>query len=406
MGNGEKSKVQPEYKSKLFKLKEWLTVPEAARHLSNLFGEAVSEADVLRLALDGHLKLSVNFVNHAKAKRGGRFRPFNEWEKDFRSKCSWENLEAIIGPKNTVAFHIPGYDFVYYTGKPSELNGLDEWDKSKLKNLKIDFLGDFSSEQQTALLTSVVEMAIEIHKNKSERFEGKVPPSTTYFQEGLRSIEGVWDLPLLGGERIDIEYKYQQLTDGPDVTLTSMDGTFVETQDGQVWALQEKLDKEFLENQYGEDWIKKSLDWYAETLKKKISNNEIDAAEAKKLLEQRKQNLNKPINHSDYYYPAGGLPDDSVLVVRTSALLTLHERVNEEHAGARSSNTLTPSERKSLIKMVFAMAVDCYGYDPNDKKSPVTQDIIAAVSKADMSISADTVRKWLREGATLSQDDF
>lgn len=59
--------------SKLFKLKEWLTVPEAAKYLSLIFGEDVSEAEVLRLCLDGHLKLSVNFVNHAEAKRGGKF---------------------------------------------------------------------------------------------------------------------------------------------------------------------------------------------------------------------------------------------------------------------------------------------------------------------------------------------
>jgi hypothetical protein len=38
---------------KLPKLKDWLTVPDAARHLSILFGDDVSEADVLRLALDG-----------------------------------------------------------------------------------------------------------------------------------------------------------------------------------------------------------------------------------------------------------------------------------------------------------------------------------------------------------------
>lgn len=71
-----------------------------------------------------------------------------------------------------------------------------------------------------------------------------------------------------------------------------------------------------------------------------------------------------------------------------------------------TANTLNPSERKSLLKMIFVMAVDCYGYDPNDKKSPVTQDILEAASKADTSISADTVRKWLKEGATLRKDDF
>lgn len=51
--------------SKLFKLKDWLTVEDAARHLSGVFSEPVSEADILRLALDRRLTLSVNFVNGA-----------------------------------------------------------------------------------------------------------------------------------------------------------------------------------------------------------------------------------------------------------------------------------------------------------------------------------------------------
>ena len=50
----------------LYRLREWLTVPDAAAHLSIAFGEDVTEAEVLRLGLDGHLKLSVNFVNAAK----------------------------------------------------------------------------------------------------------------------------------------------------------------------------------------------------------------------------------------------------------------------------------------------------------------------------------------------------
>lgn len=47
----------------LFNLKEWLTIPDAARHLSTIFDESLTEADILRLGLDGHLKLSVYFVN-------------------------------------------------------------------------------------------------------------------------------------------------------------------------------------------------------------------------------------------------------------------------------------------------------------------------------------------------------
>src|SRR5215472_4776769 len=55
---------------KLFNLKYWLTLPDAARHLSMLLGEDVNEADVLRLALDGHLTLSVNFVNYTMGRCG------------------------------------------------------------------------------------------------------------------------------------------------------------------------------------------------------------------------------------------------------------------------------------------------------------------------------------------------
>ena len=47
----------------LHRLREWLTVPEAAAHLSSAFGEQVTEAAVLRLGLDRQLGLSVNFVN-------------------------------------------------------------------------------------------------------------------------------------------------------------------------------------------------------------------------------------------------------------------------------------------------------------------------------------------------------
>ena len=49
--------------SKLFGLKEWLTLPEAARRLTDTFEEQVTDADVLRFVLDGRLKLSVLSVS-------------------------------------------------------------------------------------------------------------------------------------------------------------------------------------------------------------------------------------------------------------------------------------------------------------------------------------------------------
>jgi hypothetical protein len=54
--------------NKLFELAKWVTVADAARYLSIAFGEDVAEADVLKLALDEHLKISVRFVNGVSAR--------------------------------------------------------------------------------------------------------------------------------------------------------------------------------------------------------------------------------------------------------------------------------------------------------------------------------------------------
>ena len=53
--------------SRLFKMKAWLTIPETAKPLSGLFGEVVSESDVLQLGIEGRLKISIRFVNYTKA---------------------------------------------------------------------------------------------------------------------------------------------------------------------------------------------------------------------------------------------------------------------------------------------------------------------------------------------------
>jgi hypothetical protein len=57
--------------SKLLNLKKWVTTPEAAKHLSKVLGEEVSEADILQLALNDKLQLSVYFPNGFT---------FNRWE--------------------------------------------------------------------------------------------------------------------------------------------------------------------------------------------------------------------------------------------------------------------------------------------------------------------------------------
>ncbi|HHE9442321.1 TPA: hypothetical protein ACPG1Q_000275 [Haemophilus influenzae 10810] len=49
---------------KLYKLKKWLTIDEATHRLSIETGEEVTNADVLQLAADEQLRISVNFPHN------------------------------------------------------------------------------------------------------------------------------------------------------------------------------------------------------------------------------------------------------------------------------------------------------------------------------------------------------
>jgi hypothetical protein len=58
-------------------------------------------------------------------------------------------------------------------------------------------------------------------------------------------------------------------------------------------------------------------------------------------------------------------------------------------------------ERASLLKLVIGMAIDGYGYDPNAAKSQVPIEIADCLVALGMSMTDDTVRKYLTEAKGL-----
>lgn len=168
--------------SKLFKLKKWLTIPEAARHLSSLFEEAVSEADVLRLALDGHLKLSINILNQVYGKRGKLISYEDE-----------ENLPAEFRSVLDSVSRLP-----------------DELKDQIISGFKS--LGDFK-----------------------EHF--------LHLETKITTIEGVWDIPLLAGQQYVIENQYQKLLRGPRVETPIIGAAYFVREGGEVCRLYEEFDE-------------------------------------------------------------------------------------------------------------------------------------------------------------------
>ncbi len=315
--------------NRLFKLKKWLTVPEAARHLSIVFGEEVNESDVLRLALDGHLKLSVNFVNHANA-RPGKTVPLSE-------------AKTVSG--------IP-----LKHGKPSDSNEL------------------------------ILGLRIAINHP-----DGQVEEKVVQFDEKIVSIDGVWDLSMFGGERLDVEHKFQMLTNGVEVTLVNIDGTYVRDLDGEIWDLQSSYD----ENEYQRGSVA-----HLRKLEEQIALENIEPSKARELLDQHKEERKKYLaerkaatdagRDSVNYYPAGGLPSDSVLVVRTEALREFEESINE--APPSAGKPLATTERNTLLTIIAALC-DYSAIKPQERGAAA--QIAKLTEEIGATVTDDTVRKAL-----------
>jgi len=282
---------------KLFNLKEWLTVADAAKHLSIVFGEDVTEADVLRLALDRRLRLSVRFVNHAKARCG---------KVVHLEEVDWKLVPSLNGSGMRLQD----------AGEPS-LKTDNVW-QAPAKLLAL--LKDVPTDEWPNWIALPRGLNVD-----GERF--------LELSDDVTTLREVWDLPMIGNEQLDIEHEYQNLTGGPAVTLQGLDGAFVEGRDGEMCQLQEDFDDN--EFQSGSKAALEKLKLrFAEMMV--LDPTEEGAAEAEALLnrheEDRKRFLERrktrPARES--YYPAGGLPKDAVIVVRTEALREFERQSTDE----------------------------------------------------------------------------
>ncbi len=278
--------------NKLFKLKEWLTLDETASHFSSAFGEPVEKKDIFRLALDGHLQLSVNLVNHAKARVG----LFGGSENAIYYDSSW-TLTAEL-----------------------------------LKRMMLGGIGPDINGEPIRVLKSI-KISDQIYLN---------------FDDEVKSVEGVWDLSMWGGERLDLEHEYQILTDGPSVTLETFEGVILKRGD-EVCQLQESYD----DNEFQEGSMING-----ERLERKIIDERIPRDEANELREEYLKLRKEYIQTRDAnpkendYYPKGGVPYDAVYIVKTEEVLRFLSSLDENTGDGKPLNT---RERNTLLVLIATL---------------------------------------------------
>lgn len=241
--------------NKLFKLKKWLTIDDTAKHLTSIFDEPVKDYDILRFALDGHLKLSVNLVNHAHAKK--------------LKIVSLENARTV---------------------------------KKDFDNGGIFF--EFSKEFGLDGTPDYV-LDLPYGDNQFLQIDGKII-----------SVEGVMDLMMIGNEALDIEHEYQQLTSGIEVTLVCIEGAYLQNpENGDIYELQDHF------------------------------KNDV-----------------KSMKDKNNYYPAGSLPKDSALVVRTKAISDFIDTVDNDK---KTNKPLSIRTENNYLRLIFTLANSIKGFNPN-----------------------------------------
>lgn len=67
---------------------------------------------------------------------------------------------------------------------------------------------------------------------------------------------------------------------------------------------------------------------------------------------------------------------------------------------------LTVDEKKSLLKLIAAMSIEGYRFNPNASKNPAVSDICSDLAKIGPSLDRKTILKWLREAAKEVAPDY
>ena len=70
-----------------------------------------------------------------------------------------------------------------------------------------------------------------------------------------------------------------------------------------------------------------------------------------------------------------------------------------------NARTAWAKEKNSLLRMIVAMAVDAYRYNPKDLRSEVTKQIVDASHRLGIRLDDGTVLAWLRQAAELVDQD-
>lgn len=201
--------------SKLFKLKSFVTIDQAAIHLSTMLKEPVNESDLLQLALEGKITLSINLLNREMVHIG------KSVDKQIARKKIYPMGLQIDQPIISVENMTPDIKEIIDSLCFTE-SGYHVDPKTSNKKL-IEVLSVFYPN-------GICRIALE----------GKPIPHTDLVLCIDRSLtqttSGLWDIPIIGSGMAAIEIMYAELLGNHNSDESITEEVYLHNPDKDIWA--------------------------------------------------------------------------------------------------------------------------------------------------------------------------
>ncbi len=188
--------------SKLSLLKNWLTLTDSAKYLTRALGEDVSVADLLHLALQQKLTLSISLVT-------GHFGATGK-------QISMEDAELC---RFSIKNERPDRVIETITGAKKQA-----------------YLKYLSGERLTNNAYGVInrpkeDAAVQFKGNVLHDYSGVLE----FDEDDIQYVYGLWDLTMMGAEALDIEDDFYRHIGGPDVILSTNSGVILSHPEIDSW---------------------------------------------------------------------------------------------------------------------------------------------------------------------------
>ncbi|CAQ84819.1 MULTISPECIES: hypothetical protein [Photorhabdus] len=201
--------------SKILKVKKWINLNEAATRLSLSLEEHINALDLMELALDNELILSVKFPRN-------QYHVIREIEK--KSTPYIEYLDKM-------------FKFELFS---TEKNNIGEKEYKKLQEI-------FYKEEYDLYISKIRKSNIEKHEMSYDFFLNQARYFYWDYVDSVKSMNDfIFELPLIGSERIDVESLIEINNKREPCAFYNIDGVFLRDSDGRLYNLMSKFNDEIL----------------------------------------------------------------------------------------------------------------------------------------------------------------